>query len=140
MRSDLDVEVQPEGTIPAGGEVQVRVAATADVATECRGVQCEAFWEASRRRPLDGEILLEPGLLKPGTDRGLVVDQRAPGGQMHPGIPLSAEFRFVVPAAGPITYSGKRIEIEWRLRVGLDLAGREDPSQTLTLTVVPRSD
>jgi hypothetical protein len=137
MRCTFDVLVQPAGPIPVGSEVFVSVAATADAPADCRGIRCEAFWEASRVRPADGAVLVPSGLLKPGTDTGVALAEQAAGGMLQPGVPLTTTFRFVVPAAGPVTYRGRWIDIEWRLRIALDVAGRQDPAHVHTLTVVP---
>ena len=137
MRCAFDVLVQPQGEIPVGTEVFVSVVARVDEPANCRGLRCEAFWEASRLRPPDAGLLVEAGLLKAGTDTGFALSEQAAGGALQPGTPLTTTFRFVVPPEGPVSYRGRWIAIEWRLRIALDLAGREDPAHVETLTVVP---
>jgi hypothetical protein len=83
--------------------------------------------------------LMQPGLFKrPQQTR--ILDQRAPGGEIGPGGPLGAEFHLAVPAEGPVTYHGLFFKVEWGLRVSLDMAWREDPSNAITLVVVPRTE
>ena len=108
------------------------------------------YWAMTRAQRALGELRFEvtPGpfglgdvvacrLLKPGTDTGVALSEQAAGGELRPGVPLTTTFRFVVPPAGPVSCRGRWIAIEWRLRVTLDLARREDPSHVQTLTGVP---
>ena len=64
---------------------------------------------------------------------------------MGPGLPLEREFRFTVPATGPVTYSGLRLSrrsllaIDWQVRVTLQGSWPKDPERVVPIVVVPRS-
>ena len=123
MTWTIDVRAEPPGPIEAGADVWVWVKAEASEATTCRAIQCQVSWSTRGR----------------GTpDTACVFEGRADGGPSQPGSPLTAEFHFAVPAAGPITYSGTLIRIDWQVRVWLDLAWTQDPEASTELVVVPR--
>ena len=105
--------------------MRVLVTATADQALKCRGVRCRAFWETSGRGDPDGATAFEAS---------------GPGAEIHPGMPLSAAFAFRIPVEGPVTYHGELVNIDWGVRVWLDLAWERDPEKAVQLNVVPRSE
>lgn len=129
MACAIEVRLEPAGPVEVGTEVTVHVRATSTEPVRC-GMRCVAFWETHGRGEKDSERAL---------------DETKRGTEMAPGVPLEKEFRFVVPAAGPVTYSGRRLSrgsllsIDWQVAVSLDGPWRERPETVVPLVVVPRS-
>ena len=123
MGCEIDVLLQPEAPVQAGGSLWVSVNVMADEEMSCRAVRCETIWT------VDGRT----------TDTGSVFDERAPGGSMRPGKDLGAQFQVRIPSDGPITWQGRLLAIRWHVRVSLDVAWKDDPCAVASFTVVPRT-
>jgi hypothetical protein len=130
MSCVIEVVLKPEGPVEAGSEVTVRVSATSSEPARCREVSCSAAWSTGGRGEKDGEAAFV---------------RRVPGAEMAPGVALEREFRFTVPAAGPVTYHGLRfsrgslLSIDWTVRVRLSGTWSTDPERAASLVVVPRT-
>jgi hypothetical protein len=130
MACEIELSLEPAGPVEVGAEVSVHIRATSTEAAWCHAVRCVAGWETHGRGEKD-------------SDRPFA--KAAPGGDMMPGVPMEREFRFAVPLAGPVTYSGLRLSrrsllsIDWQVRVWLDGQWEKDPERVVRLVVVPRS-
>jgi hypothetical protein len=59
-------------------------------------------------------------------------------GDLYPNIPEVVRLRCRIPAQGPVSYSGRLLNVSWRFRASLDIPWAIDPSGAVGFHVLPR--
>lgn len=73
--------------------------------------------------------------------QGTVAEARLPAQRFLPGAPARLPFDFALPDAGPVTYRGELLNVDWRVKARVDLPWKIDPraEEDLVIHAGPRS-